>query len=125
MEYPKDLWYTDSHEWVRFVSDTEALMGLTDYAQNALGDLVYINLPVVGDTLRAGDPIADVESVKAVSDVYCPVDGEVAEINEALQDNPAAINETPYEAWIARITNITGRGKLMSADEYALIAKEE
>ena len=119
MNYPEELKYSASDEWVKMIDETTALIGLTDFAQDALGDLVYINLPVEGDPATAGEAICDVESVKAVSDVISPVTGEIAEVNEALQDNPAMINSDPYGAWIAKIVNITGCEELMTAAEYA------
>ena len=119
MNYPEELKYTASDEWVKMIDETTALVGLTDFAQDALGDLVYINLPVEGDPATAGEALCDVESVKAVSDVISPVTGEIAEVNEELQDNPAMINSDPYGAWIAKIVNITGTEELMTAAEYA------
>lgn len=119
MNYPEELKYSASDEWVKMIDETTALIGLTDFAQDALGDLVYINLPVEGDPATAGEAICDVESVKAVSDVISPVTGEIAEVNEELQDNPAMINSDPYGAWIAKIVNITGCEELMTAAEYA------
>ncbi len=124
MNIPENLFYTKSHEWVRRVGD-EIVMGLTDYAQKELGDLVFINLPLVGDGVTAGEPIADVESVKAVSDVFSPVTGTVAAVNEELIDHPEQINKAPYEAWIARVNGVAGESELMDAAAYAeLIAKE-
>ncbi len=119
MNYPEELKYSASDEWVKMIDETTALVGLTDFAQDALGDLVYINLPVEGDPATAGEALCDVESVKAVSDVISPVTGEIAEVNEELQDNPAMINSDPYGAWIAKIVNITGCEELMTAAEYA------
>ena len=118
MNYPEELKYTASDEWVKMIDETTALVGLSDFAQDALGDLVYINLPVEGDAVEAGSTLCDVESVKAVSDVNCPVTGEIAEVNEELQDNPALINSDPYGAWIAKIVNVTGFAELMTAEEY-------
>ena len=123
MNYPEELKYTSSDEWVKMIDETTALVGLSDFAQDALGDLVYINLPVEGDPVTAGEALCDVESVKAVSDVISPVTGEIAEVNEELQDNPALINSDPYGAWIAKIVNVTGFEELMTAAEYAA-AKE-
>ncbi|HCL02164.1 MAG TPA: glycine cleavage system protein GcvH, partial [Lachnoclostridium phytofermentans] len=97
MKVLENLVYTKTHEWVRFEDETTALVGLTDYAQQTLGQLVFVNLPEEGDETVTGESFADVESVKAVSDVYCPVTGVVSEINEELLDAPEKINETPYE----------------------------
>ena len=88
MNFPKELKYSKTHEWVRFQEDGTAYIGITDYAQDQLGDLVFVNLPSAGDALTAGEPFADVESVKAVSDVNAPVSGTVKEVNEALADAP-------------------------------------
>ncbi|MBQ7076629.1 MAG: glycine cleavage system protein GcvH [Lachnospiraceae bacterium] len=117
MNTPAELKYTKSHEWVK-MEGSEATIGLSDFAQNALGDLVFVNLPEVGDAVTAGEVFADVESVKAVSDVYCPVSGEVAEINEELLDDPAKINEAPYDAWFIKVKNVGDTEELMTADEY-------
>ncbi len=118
MEIKQGVLYAKSHEWVEFIDDTTALVGLSDYAQHELGDLVFVNLPEAGDAAAAGEMIADVESVKAVSDVYAPVTGTVAEINEELLDAPEKINQTPYDAWLIKIESITERGELMDADAY-------
>ena len=124
MEIREDLMYTESHEWVKFEDDTTALVGLTDFAQKELGDLVFVNLPSEGDSIAIGDAFADVESVKAVSDVYAPVGGTVAAVNEELLDAPEKINEAPYEAWLCRIEGITDKAGLMDAAAYrALIEK--
>ena len=112
------LKYTKSHEWVKENEDGTVLIGLTDYAQQELGDLVFVNLPEVGDAVTAGEPLGDVESVKAVSDVFCPVSGTVAEINEELLDAPQLINETPYEAWMIKVESVGDSEELLSAAEY-------
>ena len=118
MNFPEDLKYVKSHEWVKTLEDGTVLVGVSDYSQDALGDLVFVNLPEAGDEVTEGEPFADVESVKAVSDVYSPVSGTVAEINEALLDAPESINEAPYEAWFMKVENVTGTAQLMSAAEY-------
>lgn len=118
MNFPEELRYTKSHEWVKLEEDGRALVGLSDYAQDALGDLVFVNLPQEGDEVQAGEVFADVESVKAVSDVYSPVSGRVAKVNEALLDAPESINQNPYEAWFVRIEDVTDQAELMSAGEY-------
>lgn len=125
MNIPANLRYTESHEWVKKISDTVAVIGLTDFAQSELGDLVFVNLPEVGDELIVGETFADVESVKAVSDVYSPVSGKVSAINEALLDDPAAINNDCYEAWLIEAEDILDTEELLTAEEYEnLIAKE-
>ncbi len=117
MNIPVDLLYAKSHEWVRFEGDT-ATIGLTDYAQEKLGDIVFINLPCAGDEMAAGQTLGDIESVKAVSDVYCPVTGVVSAINEELLDAPQLVNENPYEAWFILVDGVSQRGELLTAEEY-------
>jgi len=124
MNFPQELKYTKTHEWVKFEDDTTASVGITDYAQDQLGDLVFANLPEEGDDVVAGDTFADVESVKAVSDVISPVTGVVAEVNEELADNPALMNEAPYEAWFVKVKEITDTDELMTADEYEAYVAE-
>lgn len=117
MEIRDELRYSEDHEWVLVEGDV-AIVGITDYAQNELGDLVFVNLPEEGDEVAAGETFADVESVKAVSDVLSPVSGTVAEINEELLDSPEKINEAPYDAWFIKVSDFTEDGGLMSAEEY-------
>ena len=105
MELREELKYSKSHEWVKEDGD-QVIIGLTDYAQSELGDLVFVNLPEEGDQVTVGEAFADVESVKAVSDVYSPVSGVVNEINEALLDAPESINEAPYDAWFVKVGEI-------------------
>ena len=124
MNTPKELKYTKSHEWVKELPGGVVEIGLTDFAQSELGDLVFVNLPQAGDMVTAGESLGDVESVKAVSDVYSPVSGEVAEINEALLDSPQSINQAPYEAWFIRVKDVTATVEMLDADAYAGIAKE-
>ncbi|MCH4006668.1 MAG: glycine cleavage system protein GcvH [Eubacterium sp.] len=124
MSNPQDLKYSKSHEWVRIDGDT-AYIGITDHAQESLGDLVFVNLPEVDDEITAGDPFGDVESVKAVSDLIAPVDGVVAEINEELLDAPEKINEEPYDAWMIKITEIGDTDELLDADDYERFVEEE
>lgn len=120
------LKYTKSHEWVKENGDGTVTVGLTDYAQQELGDLVFVNLPLAGDGVTAGEAFGDVESVKAVSDVFSPVSGEVAEINEELLDAPQMINETPYDAWLIKVENVGDSEELLSAVEYeAFLAQGE
>lgn len=124
MEIKTDRMYTKNHEWVLFENDTTATVGITDHAQGELGDLVFVNLPQVGDAVTAGETFADVESVKAVSDVYSPVTGTVAAVNEALLNAPETINQDAYEAWFMKVENITGREELMDADAYRALIGE-
>jgi glycine cleavage system H protein len=119
---PGDLRYTKSHEWVRTLEDGSLEIGITDYAQQALGDLVFVEVPEAGRSVAAGDPLAVVESVKAASDVYSPLAGEVLAGNEALGRQPELVNQEPYgEGWIARIrpAMADADADLMSAARYA------
>lgn len=124
MELREELLYSKSHEWVKEEGE-ELVIGLTDYAQSELGDLVFVNLPEEGDELTVGEAFADVESVKAVSDVYAPVAGTVSEINEELLDAPEKINEAPYEAWLVRVKDVTEKEALLSAEEYQAFVESE
>ena len=117
MNIPQNLSYSKSHEWVK-LEGGEALVGLTDFAQSELGDIVFVNLPQEGDAVSAGEALGDVESVKAVSDVICPVTGTVRAVNEALLDNPALVNEDPYEAWFIRVGSLGGQEELLDAAAY-------
>lgn len=116
----KDFKFTKEHEWVK-VEDDIAAMGITDYAQHELGDVVYVELPSVGDSFAKGDAIGNIESVKAVSDVYAPVSGEIVEINENLEDKPESINQDPYgEGWIVKIKldDTAELDELMNDEDY-------
>lgn len=124
MNFPAELKYSKSHEWIKLLDDTTALVGITDYAQKELGDLVFINLPMEGDEVTKEAPMCDVESVKAVSDVLSPVTGRVAEVNEALQDAPQMLNESPYEAWIAKIEDITDFEELLDSEAYQTLIQQ-
>lgn len=125
MNTPKELKYSRSHEWVRMTGETTAEIGLTDFAQDQLGDLVYVELPEVGDTVTCGVSFANVESVKAVSDVFSPVTAVVTEINEELLDNSALINEDPYGAWLIKVSEISATEDLLDADGYDAACQEE
>ena len=125
MSVPEELQYTRSHEWLRTEGDT-ATVGITDHAQDELGDIVFVELPEEGATLEPGDSFGTVESVKAVSDLYTPVGGEVVEVNEALNDNPEKINEDPYgEGWIVKLRTSDDASGLLSAAEYEQFLEEE
>ena len=119
-----ELKYSKSHEWVKLDGGT-AVVGLTDFAQSELGDLVFVNLPEVGDTVEAGEVFGDVESVKAVSDVYSPVTGEVTEINEELLDSPELINDNAYEAWFIKVKDVSATEELLTAEEYKEFVESE
>ena len=125
MNFPAELLYSKSHEWVKMLDDTTALVGITDFAQDSLGDLVFVNLPMVGDSVNAEEALCDVESVKAVSDVISPVTGVIAEVNEELLDAPEKLNEDPYGAWIARIEQISDKAELLDAAAYEAFTQEE
>jgi glycine cleavage system H protein len=127
MQVPEDLRYSEDHEWVK-VADGVATIGITDYAQEELGDIVFVELPQVGATLAQGATLGVVESVKAVSDVYVPVTGTVVEVNRHLADHPETINESPYgDGWMVRLSMTTPSelARLMTAEQYqAFIATE-
>ena len=113
----KELKYSRDDEWLRYEGDT-AFIGITDYAQSELGDLVFVNLPEVDDEVVAGEPFGDVESVKAVADVISPVSGIVLEVNEDLLDDASLINSDPYGSWFIKVGNVSGEVDLLTADEY-------
>lgn len=125
MNCPNELLYSDSHEWVQKIDEKTAKVGLTDFAQHSLGDLVFVNLPEVGDAVTSGESFCDVESVKAVSDVISPVSGSVSAINEDLLDAPQSINEDPYGAWLVEVSDISAYGELMDAAAYAAFCEKE
>ena len=124
MNFPKELKYSNDHEWLSFEGDN-AVIGISDFAQDALGDIVFINLPAVGDEVTAGEVFGDIESVKAVSDMCSPVSGTVSAVNEALLDSPEMLNNDPYGAWIIKVENVTDKVDLMDADAYEAFCKEE
>lgn len=125
MNIPKDLLYTKTHEWIKKNDDGTVYVGLTDFAQSELGDLVFVNLPMEGDAVTAEESFADVESVKAVSDVNSPVSGTVVAVNEEVVDSPVKINETPYEAWLVQVGEIEDTAETMTADEYAAFLENQ
>ena len=121
---PANLKYSKSHEWI-LEEDGVFTIGLTDYAQSALGDIVFINLPEEGDSVTAGESFSDVESVKAVSDVVCPVSGTICEVNEALADAPETLNSDPYGAWIIKVSPVTDTEALLDAAAYEAHCAQE
>lgn len=124
-EIPSDLTYTEAHEWVRETGDGVVRIGITDHAQSQLGDVVFVQLPAVGDAVGAGDAMGEVESTKSVSDIYAPVAGEVVAVNEALDANPELVNSAPYaDGWIAevRLADAGALGGLLDAEAYRLLA---
>jgi glycine cleavage system H protein len=123
--YPPDLKYTKEHEWVK-ISGTEARVGITDYAQKQLGDVVYLELPEVGRRLDKGEVFGTIESVKAVSELYSPLSGEVAEVNRALAEKPEAVNARPHESWMIVLKVPSGPGEhdeLLDAAQYMELTK--
>jgi len=124
---PSDLKYSKSHEWIRIEDDT-AVIGITDHAQQLLGDMVFVELPEVDDEIKAGDELGVVESVKAASDFYAPLSGKVLEINEELEDSPALVNNDPFgDGWLVKIQfqDASELDELLSADAYAETVSEE
>ena len=122
-ETPSDLKFLDSHEWVK-VDDNTVIVGISDHAQNELGEVVFVELPAIGDEFVSGDEAAVVESVKAASEVYTPISGEVIEVNEALEENPELVNTSPYEdGWFFKLRvsdeNLGNIDSLMTAEEYS------
>ena len=124
MNYPAELKYSKSHEWIKMDGDV-AVIGISDFAQDALGDVVFINLPAEGDEVTAGESFGDVESVKAVSDLICPVTGVICAVNEELLDAPELLNKDAYAAWIIKVENITDQEELLDATAYEAFCAEE
>ena len=125
MNTPKNLKYSKTHEWVEFTGDNTEKLGLTDFAQQKLGKLVFVNLPLVGDEVMLDQPFGDVESVKAVSDVLSPVNGTVVEVNEDLLDSPGMINDDPYDAWLIKVEITSDNDDLLTAEAYEAFCAEE
>lgn len=127
MNLPKELKYSEEHEWVR-VEENKAYIGITDFAQSELGDIVFVELPEVGDDVEQDQPFGSVESVKTVSELYAPLSGKVLEVNSSLEDEPELVNSSPYEkAWmiVVEMTDSSELDNLMSADEYEKMVTEE
>ena len=126
-DFPAELKYAETHEWVRLEDDGTVVVGITDHAQDALGDIVYIELPEVGATADSGAEVAVVESVKAASDIYSPISGEIVEINSALEDQPETVNQSPFaDGWLFKVKLIEPEDiqALMSADDYQSVVDE-
>ncbi|MCE4050253.1 MULTISPECIES: glycine cleavage system protein GcvH [Bacillaceae] len=127
MSAPKDLRYSEEHEWVK-VEGENVRIGITHFAQSELGDIVFVELPEVGDEVTKNEPFGSVESVKTVSELYAPISGKVVEVNEDLSDNPEYVNESPYEkAWMVIIepSNIADAEQLMTAEQYDKMTNED
>ncbi|MFZ9595004.1 MAG: glycine cleavage system protein GcvH [Bdellovibrionia bacterium] len=127
MRFPENLKYTKDHEWAK-LEGSQMTVGITDHAQSALGDVVYVELPPVGKELKKGEPFGVVESIKAVSDLYAPVSGKVVQTNQALLDDPAQINSDPYEAaWMVKleVTDPSATSELMDSQRYTQFVSQQ
>ena len=127
-EIPNELKYSKEHEWIRLDDEGTAVIGITEHAQELLGDMVYVELPEVGDNVATGDESGVVESVKAASDIYAPISGEIVEVNEELADSPENVNSEPYDSgWLYKMTvaNESDLDDLLTADEYAELIADE
>ena len=124
MNCPKDLNYSKTHEWIKEENGV-FVIGISDFAQHALGDIVFINLPAEGDGVVAGEAFGDVESVKAVSDVISPVSGTICEVNEDLVDSPELLNSDPYGSWIIKVEDVGDKEELLNATDYEEFCKKE
>jgi len=125
MNAPENLKYSETHEWVEFTDESTARIGLSDFAQYSLGDIVYVSLPIVGDAVSAEKCFGEIESVKTAMDLISPVSGIVLAVNESVAESPENINNFPYETWLVEVTDITSQTKLMDASEYKVNFKEK
>jgi len=125
MQIPENLLYSKSHEWVKKLDGGNVQIGITDYAQKKLGDIVFVNLCRQGDKLTAQGPIGDVESIKSVSDIYSPIAGTVINVNQSVLDDPSLINGDPYGAWLVELSADGVAGGLVTAAEYAKIVEKD
>ena len=124
MLFPAEMKYSKDHEWMK-EEDGVVMIGISDFAQDALGDVVFVNLPGEGDEVTAGEAFGDVESVKAVSDLVSPVTGTVCAVNEDLLDEPEQLNKAPYDAWLIKVENVTGSEELLDAAAYEAFCAQE
>ena len=124
MLFPTEMKYSKDHEWMK-EEDGVVVIGISDFAQDALGDVVFVNLPGEGDEVTAGEAFGDVESVKAVSDLVSPVTGTVCAVNEDLLDEPEQLNKAPYDAWLIKVENVTGTEELLDAAAYEAFCAQE
>lgn len=125
MSRPKEINYLKTHEWVKFIDETTAQVGITDFAQEQLGDIVFVELPEIGQEVTKGDQIAEVESVKTVSNIYTPFTGVISKINDELEDAPESVNEAPFVNWLFEVKEITDKEDVLTAEEYAQVVEEE
>lgn len=125
MSRPKEISYLATHEWVKFIDEETAQVGITDFAQEQLGDIVFVELPEVGAEVKMGDQVAEVESVKTVSDIYTPFTGTISKINENLDDAPESVNDEPFENWLFEVTGITEKEELIDLEAYDKVVEEE
>ncbi|BCU80652.1 glycine cleavage system H protein [Polycladomyces abyssicola] len=128
MNLPKELRYSEEHEWVKEEGDNKVRVGITDFAQSELGDIVFVELPEVGSEVTAGEPFGSVESVKTVSELYAPVSGKVVEVNGDLEDAPEKVNESPYgDGWmiVVEMSDPSDLDKLLSAEKYEELVNED
>jgi len=125
MNIPSELKYSESHEWVKTLSSGNVLVGITDYAQRQLSDLVFVSLKDEGDELAAHDPIGDVESIKAVSEIFTPVAGKIEKTNQDIMDDPSLINNAPYDSWFVELSGVEGVEGLLSVEDYAKLLEFE
>ncbi len=125
MQIPSDFFFSKTHEWVKFNEDGTALIGLTDHAQEAMGDIAFINLCDEGETYEAGDVLGDVESIKAVTDIYAPVGGTVIAVNEEVLDSPELVNSDPYGSWLVELEDLKGKEALLDSLAYEDFLAEE
>lgn len=124
MLFPAEMKYSKDHEWMK-EEDGVVVIGISDFAQDALGDVVFVNLPGEGDEVTAGEAFGDVESVKAVSDLVSPVSGTVCAVNEALLDEPEQLNKAPYDAWLIKVENVTDTSDMLDAAAYEAFCAQE
>ena len=125
MSRPTEINYLATHEWVKFIDETTAVVGITDFAQEQLGDIVFVELPEVDQEVTKGEQIAEVESVKTVSDIYTPFTGVISKINTELEDAPESVNEAPFENWLFEVSNITDKEELLGLEDYNKVVEEE
>ncbi len=125
MSVPKNLLYTKSHEWVKLFSNGGGQIGITDHAQEAMGELVFVELPQVGDVISKGKGFAVVESVKATSDVFAPISGRISVVNSELEDEPGKVNEDCYSAWLVEMEQVSDTEELLTPEEYEEVLKAE